>query len=114
MTETEYLHKLQAVLCSMPSKCVGRVGIGKARKSHTGSLNRLCTAKSTLVTASKQVQIDLSIGNILVRLMAGSLLTRQWRQDLLLSGGMESDDLRDADILLEEGRPGGESLSQQR
>jgi hypothetical protein len=46
--------------------------------------------------------------------MAGALLTRQRGQDLLLSGGMESDDLRDADILLEEGRPGGESLSQQR
>lgn len=98
----------------MPLKCEGTVGIGKARKSHTGSLNRLCIAKSTLATASKQHPIDLSIDNIAVRLMAGPLLTRQRGQDLLLRGGMESDDLRDADILLEEGRPGSESLSQQR
>ena len=48
------------------------------------------------------------------RVVHGSLDSLGQRgQDLLLSGGMESDDLRNADILLEEGRPGGKSLSQQ-
>lgn len=97
----------------MLSKSEGRVGIGKARKSHTGSLDSLCVTKTTLATAHKQQPIDLSIGNGSISLMAGPLLTGQRGQDLLLSGGMESDDLRNADILLEEGRPGGKSLSQQ-
>ena len=44
----------------------------------------------------------------------GALLTRQRRQDLLPGGGMESDSLRDADILAQEGRPGSQSLSEQR
>lgn len=98
----------------MLSKSEGRVGIGRARKSHTGSLNSLCIAKNTLAAAHKQHPIYLPIGNISINIMAGPLLTRQRGQDLLLSGGMESDDLRHADILLKERRPGGESLSQQR
>lgn len=112
-TETVYLHRLQVALYSMLSKSEGRVEIGKARKSHTGSLDSLCIAKITLATAHKRHPIDLSIGSVSISLVAGPLLTRQWGQDLLLSGGMESDDLRNADILLEEGSPGGKSLSQQ-
>lgn len=42
-------------------------------------------------------------------------LTWQRGQDLLPGGGVESNRLRDADILAQEGRPGGrESLPEQR
>lgn len=58
----------------MLSKSEGRVGIGKARKSHTGSLDSLCFAKITLATAHKQHPIDLSIGNGSISLMAGLYL----------------------------------------
>lgn len=44
-----------------------------------------------------------------------ALLTRQRGQDLLPGRGVEGDDLRDTDILAQEGRPGGrKSLSEQR
>jgi hypothetical protein len=68
--------------------------------------------KNHISNRSEQLQKSLVIAAPSIFLIAW-LLTRQRGQDLLLSRGMESHNLRHADILLEEGPPGGKSLSQQ-